>query len=133
MADALSRELARLADRLAPYRQELLGGGMLALALLALLNLLGLSNGLLPAALGEAMSALFGWGAIPVMLGVGVLGGMLAAQRFREEPAPLPLEGIVGAELAAAAALAVLHLLAGGDDPLALARAHGGGGYVGWG
>ncbi len=132
----LSSDLARyfnnLGENLRPYRREIGGFALLLLAFFVVLNLLGLTSGALPTALGNAAAALFGWGAIPVMLSLGWLGAALAMSLFKEEAAPLPLEMIIGVELILIAGLALIHLTASGSDPLALAQAHGGGGYVGW-
>ncbi len=128
----MTRYFNNLGENLRPYQREIGGFLLLLLAFFVVLNLLGLTSGALPTALGNAAAALFGWGAIPVMFSLGWLGVALAMSLFKEEAKPLPLEMIIGVELILIAGLALIHLTASGSDPLALAREHGGGGYVGW-
>lgn len=128
----LQHYLATLAERTAPYRRELLGGGLLFFSLIALLNLFGLSRGILPEALGGWSRGLFGWWAIPAVLLAAVAGGFILAQRLKPSLSTPPLESIIGFELAFLAALAVTHIVSGGSAPLLLAREQGGGGFIGW-
>lgn len=128
----LSRFLAQFGRALTPYRQELAGFGLFILCLLVLLNLVGLTGGALPSALGNFTRSLFGWGAIPLTLLLGLFSLKLVSQVLKEEPAPPQYETIIGIELIFIAGLALVHIFSGGDDPLALAQAQGGGGFVGW-
>ncbi len=132
LSSDLTRYFSNLGESLRPYQREIGGFTLLLLAFFVMLNLLGLTSGALPTALGNAAEALFGWGSIPVTLSLGWLGAALAMSIFKKEVKPLPLEMIIGMELVLIAGLALVHLTAGGSDPLALAREHGGGGYVGW-
>lgn len=128
----ISRLLAQIGHALMPYRQELAGVGLFVLCVLVLLNLTGLTGGALPSALGNFTRSLFGWGAIPLTLLLGLFSLWLVSQVLKEQPAPLAYEIVIGIELVFMAGLVLLHLFAGGNDPLALAQAGGGGGFVGW-
>ena len=133
IADYLAQQLSTIAKLLYPYRQEITGFVFFLLTVMVFLNLLGVAPGSVTDTVGNLARNLFGWGAIPVMLCVGVLSVQLMRGILQENPRPVSLEVVIGAELALAAGLAVVHLVAGGNDPLALARAQGGGGFVGWG
>ncbi len=133
LSTLLARQLAAIIENLHPYQQELGGALLFALSLLVFLNLVGLTGGALPTALGNLTGSLFGWGAIPIVVSIGALSVFLISRLFTEEPIPLPLEKIIGVELIFISGLVLIHLFAGGDDPLALAERHGGGGFIGWG
>ncbi len=132
LAAYLAQQLSKIANTFYPYRQEITGLALFLLTLMVFLNLLGLAPGSITDAMGNLARDLFGWGTIPVMLSIGALGIQLMQGFLQEDPQPVSLEVVIGAELALMSGLAVVHLVAGGSDPLALARAHGGGGFVGW-
>lgn len=121
--------------RLQSFQRELIGGALLLVAAITLLSLLSLTDGSISRWWGTLFSQLFGWGAIPGALLMGVFGGLLIWSRLKNEDAPLPLDMIVGGELLFVAALGLTHLLAvePGEYAVRLARNGGGGGFVGWG
>jgi S-DNA-T family DNA segregation ATPase FtsK/SpoIIIE len=89
---------------------------------------------------------LFGWGVIPIVLGVGWLGAVLLLGRLRDQSdagvrrvsdtdddTSIRWDVVVAVELLAVGGLSLLHLLVGNDEPLTMALAGNGGGVVGWG
>lgn len=121
-------------QRLNPLQRESAGLGLLVLATITLLSLFSVTSGAVSDGWAALLRQLFGWGAIPVTVGVGWLGILLLWGSLRDESEPLIGWGvIIGVELLFVAGLSLLHLLSGGDDPLATARAGAGGGIVGWG
>jgi S-DNA-T family DNA segregation ATPase FtsK/SpoIIIE len=137
--------LAALAARLQPYRQELIGGVLLLLALLTSLSLLALTQGSLSDWWAGLFRQLFGWGALPGAILLGLLGMLLLVDRVlsvrpadeaaeANEGYRVPLDRLVGLELLFVVGLALTHLWAAElTEGLKLARAGAGGGYVGWG
>jgi S-DNA-T family DNA segregation ATPase FtsK/SpoIIIE len=124
---------ATIQERLSPIQRELIGLGLLVVAVITLLSLLSVTSGALSDNWGALLRQLFGWGAIPAVLSVGWVGVLLIWGSLREEAEPLPgWDVIIGVELVFVAGLALLHLLVGGDDALAIAQAGVGGGIVGW-
>ena len=121
--------------RLRPYRQEIIGSTLLFVSVITLLSLLGLTSGTLSEWWSGLFSQLFGWGAIPATMMLGVFGGLLTFGRLRDENQPMPLDIIIGVEMLFVIGLAVIHLLiaADSDHALRLARLGAGGGFVGWG
>jgi S-DNA-T family DNA segregation ATPase FtsK/SpoIIIE len=125
--------LDQIAARLHPYRRELLGSIMLLLAVLTLLSVLELSGGSLSIWWANLCWQLFGWGAIPAAGLLGLMGLLLLFGRLKDEAFTLPLDIIIGVEVLFVVGLAVTHLaVASQADPLRLARAGLGGGFVGW-
>jgi S-DNA-T family DNA segregation ATPase FtsK/SpoIIIE len=115
-------------------QRELAGLGLLVLAIITLLSLFSVTSGALSNGWATLLRQLFGWGAIPVAIGAGGLGGLLLIGQLRDESEPLlRWDVIIGVELLFVTGLALLHLLIGGDDSLATARAGAGGGIIGWG
>ena len=137
--------LAALAARLQPYSQELIGGVLLLLALLTSLSLLALTQGSLSDWWAGLFRQLFGWGALPGAILLGLLGVLLLVDRVlsvrpadeaagADEGYRVPLDRLVGLELLFVVGLALTHLWAAElTEGLKLARAGAGGGYVGWG
>lgn len=128
-------QLQNVLDNLRPYRTELSGAATFIIALLVVLNLLGLTGGVFTNALGSLARSLFGWGAIPIMLLLMGLGGFIVSQIFFDEPTPLPMGEIIGVELITISVLVLLHIFVpqGNVDPFAIAKQGEGGGFVGWG
>jgi S-DNA-T family DNA segregation ATPase FtsK/SpoIIIE len=119
-------------QRLSPMQRELLGLGVLALAVVTLLSLLSVTSGTVSDGAAALLRQLLGWGAIPITLSVGVLGALLLVGQLRDESGPLRWDVVIGVELLFVAGLALLHLVVGGDNPLKTAMAGEGGGLVGW-
>ncbi|MCB0155338.1 MAG: hypothetical protein KDF65_11135, partial [Anaerolineae bacterium] len=107
--------LEELATRLQPYQREIGGGLTLMLAFITLLSLLSLTDGLLSQWWARLFSQLFGWGAIPAALLLGLFGGLLLIGRLKEEDYALPLDIIIGVELLFVVGLAAAHILATKD------------------
>jgi S-DNA-T family DNA segregation ATPase FtsK/SpoIIIE len=121
-------------QRLNSMQRELIGLGLLVLALITLLSLFSITSGTVSDNWAALLRWLFGWGAIPAALGLGWLGILLLWGSLRDESEPLlRWDVIIGVELLFVAGLSVLHLLVGGDEALKTAQAGAGGGIVGWG
>ncbi len=127
--------LEQLTDRLRPYQREITGGLILFITIITLLGLLSLSGGTLSQWWADVFSQLFGWGAIPATILLGIFGGLLLFGRLKEEDHELPLDIIIGVELLFVIGLTMTHLFAASDPDSALlmARNGQGGGFVGWG
>src|SRR5512137_1803175 len=110
---------------LQPYRQEIIGAALMLLSAITVLSLLSLTGGALSAWWAGVFSQLFGWGAAPAAILVGILGGLFTFSRLRDESRPWPLDIIIGVEILLAVGLAVTHLVvaADSDQALRLARA----------
>jgi S-DNA-T family DNA segregation ATPase FtsK/SpoIIIE len=120
--------------RLGPYQREIAGASLLLFSTLTLLSLLSLSEGSLSLWWAELFRQLFGWGAIPAVALLGLLGLLLIFGRLQDENYTLPLDQIIGVELLLVVGLVVTHLVATNNgDALRLARHGEGGGFVGWG
>jgi S-DNA-T family DNA segregation ATPase FtsK/SpoIIIE len=120
-------------QHLSPVQRELVGLALLVLAVITLLTLFSITSGTVSDSWAALLRQLFGWGAIPVALGVGWLGTMLLWGSLRDETQPLlRWDVIIGVELVFVAGLSLLHLLVGVDEALAIAQAGAGGGIVGW-
>jgi S-DNA-T family DNA segregation ATPase FtsK/SpoIIIE len=127
-----SNVIESVRQRLAPMQRELLGLGLLALAVVTLLSLLSVTSGTVSDGAAALLRQLLGWGAIPITLSVGVLGMLLLMGQLRDESGPLRWDVVIGVELLFVAGLALLHLVVGGDNPLKTAMDGEGGGLVGW-
>jgi len=97
---------------------------------LALLSILG---GAVGRAIAGAWRSLLGWGAYPVVIlglagAVRLLGGQRVVRWLRFEP-----RQVLGLELLVLGCLGLAHLPYPSWEGLALAKAGGGGGLVGWG
>ena len=115
-------------DFLAEFWRELSG---LTLALLGLLTLAGLVT---PATSvltdwHRFAALLFGWTVIPAALLLVAIGVALIAGRFHKQLAPNGPQ-ILGCELILFTLAGMLHLLAPGASPQAIAQAGRGGGYL---
>jgi S-DNA-T family DNA segregation ATPase FtsK/SpoIIIE len=120
--------------RLSPLQRELMGLGLLVVAIITLLSLFSVTSGALSDGWALLLRQLFGWGTIPVVVGVGWLGILLLLGSLRDESVSLlRWDVIIGVELLLVAGLSLLHLFVGGDEALAMALAGAGGGLVGWG
>lgn len=125
-----------LLDRLAAFRShfgrywwDFVGVLLLVLALLTLLGLLGLSQGVLLGWYIGVLRVWFGWGSYLFVLALG-FGGVWAFRRSRLA-FRLSWGRFIALELAAFLTLALLALLSG--NALSQAEAGGWGGRVGWG
>jgi S-DNA-T family DNA segregation ATPase FtsK/SpoIIIE len=116
---------------LKPLQREIVGLLLMALGVVTLLSLLGVTSGVLSDWWTLLLRRIFGWGALAVAL-ILLVGGLLLLFRNLGTRLGLRWETAVGLEVMGAAGLALLHLLSFSDDPLRLAREGGGGGYIGW-
>ena len=100
---------------------------MIAIALMSLLALWGITNGILLNPWSEFLSKWFGWGSYIIILAIGY-GGLVLLRRNGK---PLSLIRVLSLELAALLTLGVLAVI--GSDSLARAEAGQDGGRLGWG
>ena len=134
------------AERIAPMRRELLGMALLVISLITILTLTSVTSGVLGNKWAGLLRTFFGWGAIPVTIGLGWLGIILLLDAVRLGTSPSPSQMTLGSigdislrwdvavilEVLTVAGLALLHIFVGGDDPLQMAKAGEGGGLLGW-
>ncbi len=113
-------------------RPEIVGILLLLLALLTLLSLIPVERGALMEGWIHLLRQGVGWGVWLMPIGFGGLGLWLVFIGLGRELA-IEREKPWGALLLFLLGLALIHLIAGGDDPQALAAAGQGGGYVGYG
>ena len=104
---------------------ETIGLAILAAGALALLTIAQT-----PAGAAPLLRQVFGWGALPISLMMLLAGLFLMVRRFIAIAWHWTM--VVGVELLLIALLALSHLWWGGEDPLRLAQAGHGGGYLGW-
>ncbi|MBC7250573.1 MAG: DNA translocase FtsK [Anaerolineae bacterium] len=116
---------------LQPLQREIVGLLLMALGTITLLALLGVTSGVLSDWWTLLLRRIFGWGAAVVALSL-IGGGLLLLFRNLGTRLRLRWEMAIGLEVMFVAGLALAHLLSFSDDPLNLARAGGGGGYIGW-
>jgi S-DNA-T family DNA segregation ATPase FtsK/SpoIIIE len=117
---------------------DLLGGGLVLLAVLTILSLLSVQQGTLTRLWIRALASLFGWGTYIVPLFMGAVGLWLLLRRFEDRfPHPEP-EQIIGLVLGFLMALVTLHIIASRVfwptlDIYDLVPLGEGGGYIGAG
>ena len=120
---------------LRPVQREVVGGLLLALAALTILGLSRISSGAVLAWWATVLHRLFGLGAYPVTLAMGLLGLQLVWRDLREWP-PLGPRAWVGLELLLVLFLVAAHapevLQSGADEAFVAAEEGRGGGYAGW-
>jgi S-DNA-T family DNA segregation ATPase FtsK/SpoIIIE len=110
------------------------GAALLLLTVLTLLSLFSLTEGSFSQWWAALFIQLFGWGAVPAAILLGVLSLLLIFGRLRNENHKLPLDVIIGLELLFVVGLTLTHLIVTDDEnALRLAREGVGGGFVGWG
>jgi len=116
---------------LKPFRREILGLLVLALAVVTILGLFSITSGTLSDWWTRLLRRVFGLGAYPVAVGLAAAGISLLFTNLWQGPMA-GWKTIIGLEVIFVAGLAVVHLLSFSQDPLRLAESGGGGGYVGW-
>ncbi len=122
---------------LTPDQQlDILGGFLLAVALITLLSLLSREQGTLTRWWLETVRKAVGWGLYAVPLLLGAPGLWLLLRRFGDRLPQVRMEQLIGAAIAFLLALLVLHavafyLLWEEGDLYAPARAGAGGGFLG--
>jgi len=115
-----------------PLRPELIGSLFLLIALLTLLSLIPLERGSLMEGWIQLLQMGVGWGVWLMPIGFGAVGLWLIFVGLGRD-LNIEREKPLGALLLFVFGLALLHLIAGGENPLALADEGGGGGYLGYG
>lgn len=121
--------LARLRSAFSRYLPEILGVLLLALALLTLLALAGLTAGTWLTVWVTVWRRWLGWGSLIMVAGFGFVGWRLL--RSKSGPQTLAWGRVVALELAAFASLGLLSLIGGHSLEQAEMGLHGG--LVGWG
>ena len=109
------------------YLRDVAGVSLIAIALMSLLALWNLTNGILLTPWSEFLSKWFGWGSYIVVVVIGYGGSVL----LRRDGRPLGLIRILSLELAALLTLGLLAAI--GSDSLVRAEAGQDGGRLGWG
>jgi S-DNA-T family DNA segregation ATPase FtsK/SpoIIIE len=115
-----------------PLRPEIIGILLLLLALLTLLSLVPIERGTLMERWINLLRQAVGWGVWLMPIGFGGIGLWLIFLGLGRD-LKLEREKPWGAFLLFVLGLALLHLIAGGEDSQAMAAAGQGGGYVGYG
>ena len=115
-----------------PLRPELVGSLFLLIALLTLLSLIPLERGSLMEGWIQLLQMGVGWGVWLMPIGFGAVGLWLIFIGLGRD-LNIEREKPLGALLLFVFGLALLHLIAGGENPLALVDEGGGGGYLGYG
>lgn len=113
-------------------RPEIWGILLLLMALLTLLSLIPVERGRLMENWIELLETAVGWGVWLMPIGFGAVGLWLIFLGLGRQM-NLEREKPWGGALLFFLALALMHMIAGGEDPLATAANGEGGGYVGYG
>ncbi len=108
------------------YSRDVAGVLMIAIALMSLLALWGVTTGILLTPWSEFLSKWFGWGSYIVILAIGY-GGLIL---LRRDGRPLGLIRILSLELAALLTLGLFAVI--GSNSLVRAEAGQDGGRLGW-
>ena len=119
----------RLIGQLLPWRRELAGLLLFAVAVITLLALLNLTQAGLLSTWTRFLRQLAGWGVFPMSLIVAALGLYLILSRF-EGIIHISVGQVIGLELALLTVLALVHLVFDGGLDGALSGR--GGGVIGW-
>jgi S-DNA-T family DNA segregation ATPase FtsK/SpoIIIE len=128
--DSPTEGLASLAGfylRFGRFFRDIMGVALISFALIALIAIWGITDGILITPFAGFLSLWFGWGAYIVILGLGYLGLIL----LRHGVGEIRWERIIALELAALFTLGLLAALNGND--LISADAGQYGGRLGWG
>jgi S-DNA-T family DNA segregation ATPase FtsK/SpoIIIE len=132
MAKRTSRKTGGGLDLGKSLRPEIIGILFLLIALLTFLSLIPVERGVLMQRWIDVLRLGVGWGVWLMPIGFGGVGLWLIFLGLGRDPAIEP-EKPWGALLLFILGLALLHLIASGEDPQGLAAAGEGGGYVGYG
>jgi S-DNA-T family DNA segregation ATPase FtsK/SpoIIIE len=116
-------------------QRQLIGLGLLLLAIVTFLGLLGVSTGSVLGWWIKGVRQMFGWLAFPVTLGLALVGLRLLWRELYEKW-PLPPATLVALELLLLVILVASHaplvIRMGGDEAALAAQQGRGGGYIGW-
>jgi S-DNA-T family DNA segregation ATPase FtsK/SpoIIIE len=116
---------------LKPFRREIAGLLVLALAAITILGLFSVTSGVVSNWWARLLRQGFGWAAYLVAVGLVVAGLALLLGNLGQA-LKVGWKAIIGLEVIFVAGLALAHLLSFSQDPLRLAESGGGGGFVGW-
>jgi S-DNA-T family DNA segregation ATPase FtsK/SpoIIIE len=119
----------RVIRGLAPWKWELTGIFLFALAVLTLLAFLNITRSNLLEPWIKMLQQFAGWGVFPLTLSIGIIGLYLVLRRL-DLPFTLEASQIIGVEIIILVALALSHLFFGNGLSGAL-RGYGGG-LIGW-
>lgn len=111
--------------------QQILALLVVALGVITLLGLFGVTRGKWVDWWLGLLRHWFGWGMYPVAVSI-ILGGLLWLAHHLDRPIRLRWRPIVGVELALFGALALTHAIVGRDDLWGLVGKPWGGGLIGW-
>ncbi|MBI5954156.1 MAG: DNA translocase FtsK [Chloroflexi bacterium] len=113
--------------RFGRFFRDVVGVALIAFALMFLLGIWGMTDGILPAFFAETIPQWFGWGSYIIIFAIAYLGYVLLRHDERE----IPWGRIFALELAALLTLGLFSVLSGNDLLLADAGMYGG--RLGWG
>lgn len=111
--------------------REIAGVLLIALAILSLLALSGITRGNLADGWSATLYGWFGWGAFAAAILIGALGWLLI-RVAQNSSAAMPWRMIIGLELAFFALLSALHAFSAGDNTWQTQKNGEGGGAFGW-
>jgi S-DNA-T family DNA segregation ATPase FtsK/SpoIIIE len=115
-----------------PLLQQILALVIVALGVITLLAVFGVTDGRWADAWVRFLRHLVGWGVYPVGASI-TLGGLLWLQFLLDRVIHWRWRPFIGAELVFFSLLGLTHALLGSSDPWALVEQRSGGGLVGWG
>jgi len=114
-----------------PLLQQILALLLIALGVITLLSLLGVTRGRWADAWIGLLRYWLGWGAYPAAVAI-LLTGLFWLQHHLDRPLKWRWRPFVGVELVFFSLLALTHTIAGRGDPWGLVEDGWGGGVVGW-
>lgn len=112
------------------YQRGIVGVLLLSLAIVTFAGLLQKDSGVLGNWWSGLIRSVFGWGSYVVTLLAAIAGIIILFDKMPDR-AQLPWHIVAGVEIVFFALLGLSHVLMAGGDPWQMARAGGGGGYVG--
>jgi len=121
-----------LRDSLPPWMDEIIALTLIIFGLLSFLALFNPEQALAARTWSNILRSLFGHGSILVALGLFVMGLVFLLPRLNVSM-KLPPGRTLAIEVGFLGLLGILHLLSGGEELRAIARAGEGGGILGWG
>ncbi|MFN2290380.1 MAG: DNA translocase FtsK [Anaerolineae bacterium] len=129
------RDWRKWRPQLGPMQRDLIGLGLMILAVLTLLGLSNISSGALLNWWSLTLRRIFGWGVYPVVVGMAFAGLGLIWEQLGEW-LPLSAAPVVGLELLLLVLLVASHaplvIRLGADEAYLIAEQGEGGGYIGW-
>ncbi len=128
-------QFGRLLHNRPSWLDELLAIGLIVIGLVLFVSPLGgtgVGATTLASTLSDALRTLIGLGGMLIFSVLIMAAGLRIVLMRLGTVIQLSWQRVIGVEIAYAAFLALLHLLAHDPEPRALARAGGGGGYIGW-